>query len=182
MKWTILKCACREGKAEQWEIDVKHKQMNRTKSDEWISVRDGWEGRGAWDNDNRLPWWQLHSARTHQPPCLHIRMDVYEKCLVYTRSTRKHFAADFLFLLIKRRWCRHLINGHVAKRPHASTFNQPLWHNYISFAFPIRQPLWAFTLLVLFALKCLSGNVSDSTSKEKKKKKQHYEGQHKNQH
>lgn len=40
------------------KIDEKHKQMNRTKSDEWISVSPGGEQMGVGGDDNdRLPWW-----------------------------------------------------------------------------------------------------------------------------
>lgn len=43
------------------KIDEKHKQMNRTKSDEWISVSPWGEQMGGvyvWGgcDDDRLPW------------------------------------------------------------------------------------------------------------------------------
>lgn len=61
---------CAEGKAlaegRIMKIDEKHKQMNRTKSDEWISVSPWGEQIGGWgvgegldcddDDDNGLPW------------------------------------------------------------------------------------------------------------------------------
>ena len=54
---------CAEGKAltqgRIMKIDEKHKQMNKTKSHEWISVSPWGEqigGREDDDDDDRLPW------------------------------------------------------------------------------------------------------------------------------
>lgn len=116
------------------KINEKHKQMNRTKSDEWISVSPGGEqmgaGWGVW-RAGRWRWrWQItmviiaHPADTSSSPLTYLRTCVKSASSTGLENRSKHLRVDSLIPLIKKRSrCRHLWNEHVTNRPHAGPFN-----------------------------------------------------------